>query len=178
MRRISLALAGLLALTTVSAVQGQTMKVGYIDSQAILSEYSGAQEARQRMEESLSTYRAEVQQMGEELQQAIAQFQQQELTMNEEARAAKQREIEGRQQTYQQRISQLEEDATRRQAEVFQPVMTQIGEVIEAIRVEGNYAMIFDVASQAVVSADPALDLTQEVLSRLQVGAQSGSGAS
>ena len=173
MRRISLAVASLLTLAVVSPALGQSMKVGYVDSQAILSEYSGAQEARQRMEESLSSYRAEVQQMGEELQAAITEFQQQEMTMTEDARAARQAEIEGRQRNYQQRIAQLEQDASRRQSEVFQPVMTQIGEVIEAIRIEGNYAMILDVASQAVLSADPSLDLTQEVLSRLQVGAQS-----
>ncbi len=173
MRRILFAIASFLALVAAPALQGQGVKVGYIDSQAILSEFAGAQQARQQMEESLSSYRLEVQQMGEELQESIVQFQQQELTMTETARATKQQEIEGRQQNYQQRIAQLEEDASRRQAEVFQPVMTQIGEVIEAIRVEGSYGMIFDVASQAVLSADPSLDLTQEVLRRLQVGSGS-----
>ena len=33
---------------------------------------------------------------------------------------------------------------------------------------EGNYAIILDQASQVILAADPALELTQEVLTRLQ----------
>ena len=51
--------------------------------------------------------------------------------------------------------------------------MDRITEVIEAIREEGNYALILDVAAGSIISADPALDLTQQVITRLQTAATS-----
>jgi Skp family chaperone for outer membrane proteins len=46
--------------------------------------------------------------------------------------------------------------------------------VIEQVREEGSYALIFDTASRAIIAADPALDLTEEVLRRLQQIASGG----
>ena len=49
--------------------------------------------------------------------------------------------------------------------------MQRITAVIEEIRAEGSYSMIFDVAAPGIISADPALDLTAEVVRRLQLSA-------
>jgi hypothetical protein len=47
--------------------------------------------------------------------------------------------------------------------------------VIEGLRAEGNYAIVFDVSSQTstVVAADKSLDLTQRAIERLTTGAGS-----
>ena len=51
--------------------------------------------------------------------------------------------------------------------------MEEIRIVLEEIRVEGGYGLILDTVSRAILVADPALELTQEVLTRLE--ARSGS---
>ena len=61
----------------------------------------------------------------------------------------------------------------QRQAELIQPIMEEVTSVIEALREEGNYSLILDAGAGSIISADPSLDLTQEVISRLE----SGSGA-
>jgi Skp family chaperone for outer membrane proteins len=43
--------------------------------------------------------------------------------------------------------------------------------VIEDVRREGNYALIFDTAAGAIITADPGLDLTDQVLERLRTTA-------
>ena len=55
--------------------------------------------------------------------------------------------------------------------------MDQITQVIETIREEGNYALILDVAAGSIISADPSLDLTQEVIRRLQTNASAAGEA-
>jgi outer membrane protein len=57
-----------------------------------------------------------------------------------------------------------------RQAQLVKPIMERVQSVIEAIRSEDGYAMIFDVGAQVsvVVSADKKLDLTDRVLARLK----------
>jgi outer membrane protein len=165
----------LLAMVLAPAAEAQTnVKIGYIDSQAILDQDPSARTAQQQFEASLATYQAEVQQLGEDLQTLIDQFEQQQAMLSEEAKANRAEEIRLRQTQYQQRIAELEQQAGVRQAELVEPVMQRITAVIEEIRAEGNYSMIFDVAAQGIISADPALDLTAEVVRRLQAAAGQG----
>ncbi|MGD2120790.1 MAG: OmpH family outer membrane protein [Gemmatimonadota bacterium] len=169
MRVMKAILPVLLGLFLVAPLGAQTnLKIGYIDSQAILDQDPSAQAAQQQFEASLATYQAEVQQMGEDLQQLIDQYDQQQAMLSDEAKANREEEIRLKQGQYQQRISELEQQASVRQAELVEPVMERITAVIEEIRAEGSYSMIFDVAAQGIISADPALDLTAEVVRRLQ----------
>jgi outer membrane protein len=165
----------LILLTAVGAQAQSNLKIGYIDSQAILNQDPAAREAQQQFEASLAGYQAEVQQLGEELQQLIDAYEQQQAMLSEEAKANREEEIRLKQTQYQQRISELEQQAALRQAELVEPVMERITAIIEEIRGEGSYSMIFDVAAQGIIAADPALDLTPEVVRRLQA-AGGGSG--
>lgn len=167
----------LLALPLAADAQG-TPKIGYINSQQVIEEAPGAQEVRQELEQDLSQYRAEVQQMGEELQQMMQQFEQQRMTLSEEARQSRQEEIAQQQQEYQQRIQQLEQQAVQRQQELVQPIMDRINAVIDEIRREGDYTIIFDLAGQSILAADPGLDLTSEVIRRLRAQEQNASAGS
>lgn len=176
MRRFMPLIAGILALTLASpGVAQESPKLGYINSQQIIQEAPGAQEARQELEADISQYRSEVQQMGQELQQMMEQFEQQQRTLSAEARESRQEEIRQKQQEYQQRVQQLEQQAAQRQQELVQPIMERINAVIEQIRREGGYTMVFDVAAQGIIAADPGLDLTPEVIRRLQAQSDTAS---
>ena len=162
----------LLVLVLASAAQAQSaVKLGFIDSQAILNQGPGARQAQQQFEADMARYRAEVDQLGRELQDLIARYEQQEAMLSEDAKANRQEEIRLKQSQYQERISELEQQAGQRQAELVEPVMERINAVIEDIREDGSYSIIFDVAAQGIIAADPALDLTAEVVRRLQAGA-------
>jgi outer membrane protein len=172
MRSMKYVLPVLCLLLLASSVRAQaTIRIGYIDSQQILDQDPVAQEAQQQFEADLANYRAEVDQIGQELEDLISRYEQQQAMLSEEAKSNRQEEIRLKQTQYQQRISELEQQAGMRQAELVQPVMERINAVIEDIRADGGYSMIFDVAAQGIIAADPALDLTAEVVRRLQAGA-------
>ncbi len=172
MRSMKYLLPALTILALASSAQAQTtIRIGYIDSQQILNEDPAAQQAQAQFEADLARYRAEVDQIGQELEDLISRYDQQQSMLSEEAKSNRQEEIRLKQTQYQQRISELEQQAGMRQAELVQPVMERINAVIEDIRADGGYSMIFDVAAQGIIAADPALDLTAEVVRRLQAGA-------
>lgn len=159
-----------MALTSGLAAQQAPLRIGYINSEMLLQSAPGAADAREQVNQALEGYRAEIQQMAQELEQMIRQYEQQELTLSAEAKEQRQQAIRQQQQQYQQRVQQLDQEAGRRQQELIQPLMDEINRVIEAIREEGDYALILDVAAGAIISADPDLDLTEEVLRRLDTG--------
>lgn len=172
MRLMKSFLPVLLILVLATSVQAQgVIRIGYIDSQQILNQDPSARQAQDQFEADLARYRAEVDQIGRDLQTLISQYEQQEAMLSETAKTNRQEEIRLKQTQYQQRISELEQQAGLRQAELVEPVMERINAVIEDIRADGGYSMIFDVAAQGIIAADPALDLTPEVVRRLQAGA-------
>jgi len=172
MRVTKLFLPILLVLGMATTAQAQSaIKLGFIDSQAILNQDPGAMQAQQQFEADMTRYRAEVDQLGTDLQGLIARYEQQTAMLSVEVKANREEEIRLKQSQYQQRISELEQQAGLRQAELVEPVMERINAVIEDIRADGNYSIIFDVAAQGIIAADPALDLTAEVVRRLKAGA-------
>jgi outer membrane protein len=81
-----------------------------------------------------------------------------------------------KQQALQQRAGQIEQQASARQDELMKPVMDRVQKAIDDIRVAGNYGLILDVASGAMVAADSTLDLTTQVIERLRASANDTSG--
>ncbi|HEX9885474.1 MAG TPA: OmpH family outer membrane protein [Longimicrobiales bacterium] len=181
MHRLTLMAAGLLLLAAPQCVQGQAPpRIGYINSQAIVPQAPGYQQAESQFQQDMQTFQAQVQAQVQELDQMIQQYEQQQLTMAPATKQQREQAILTKQQEVQQAQSEISQQASARETELMQPIMLRINEVIERIRSEGAYAVIFDVAAGAIIAADPALDLTEEVVRRLQAqaGDTIGSGGS
>ncbi len=156
-------------LANVGAAAAQTSGgLAYIDSQRILAEAPGTSEAQRAFEQDMERYRSELERMTAQLDSLQDNFNRQQATLSATVREQRQQEIQQKFMEYQQRSMELEETAQQRQAELVGPIMRRISEVIEQIRTEGNYAMIFDTATGALITADPQLDLTDRVLERLR----------
>lgn len=163
-----LGVAVLLAVSAGSVGAQSALKIGYINSAAIYEAAPGAQEAQKQFEQEMTTYRQEVQRLGEELQTMIAEYEQQQVALSNEARQNREAAIRQKDGAYRERVSQLENEAGRRQQELVEPVMRRINDAIEALRAEEGYSLIFDVGPGSnIIAADPALDLTDEVIRRL-----------
>jgi outer membrane protein len=159
----------ILVFALASAAQAQVQaKIGFINSQIIIEQDSAAQAAQAQFDADLARYQAELNQLGEEGNQLVQQYQQQQAMLSEEARANREEEIRLKQEEYNQRVQALDQQAAARRAELLQPVMDRINQVIEEFRAEGGYALILDLTGPSIVAADPALDLTQQIITRLK----------
>lgn len=145
-------------------------KIGFVNSQRILSEAPGAREAQQTFEREMQGYQQELGQMEEELSGLIEDYQQRQTMLSRDARREEELRIQGKQTELQQRAMELEEEAGQRQQELMDPIMERVQTVIEQIRAEGDYSLILDAATGAFVAADPSLDLTDRVIARLREG--------
>jgi outer membrane protein len=167
---VSALLVMLVALAAgASSAEAQTVRLGYINSQRIMAEAPGTTEAQQAFEQDMERYRLELERLEADLETLQDNFERQQGTLSASVRQERQQEITQRFMSYQARRAELEESAQVRQEELVGPIMRRISEVIDVIRAEGNWAMIFDVAGgPVIVAADPALDLTNQVIQRLR----------
>lgn len=167
-----MAAAGVAAAATPAAAQNP--RIGFINSQRILAEAPGTAEAQQTFESDMARYRVQVDSLEAALEQAQEAYQRQQSTLGETARQERQQQLQQQFTQYQQRVAELEQVAQRRQAELVQPIMQRISAVIEQIRAQEGYAMIFDAAAGALITADPSLDLTARVLESLRANPPAG----
>jgi len=177
MRSIVRAALGALALTAIPAAatlaQQGGQRIAYINSQKIIAAAPGRAEAEAQIQKEMDAYRAQVKTMGDSLNVLVAAYQKAEPTLSPAAKAGKQKEIQTKENEYQARVADMEQKAQQRQAELVRPIMQQINKVIEQLRAEAGYAMVFDAGNQSgvVVAADSALDITDKVIARLKSAA-------
>ena len=174
LRASAIALATSLIVAGPAAVQAQqgtaVPKIAYINSALLLQQAPGRAEAEAQFEREVGAYRQQIQRMDDSLKTLVAAFDRDAPKMDSVAREARRASIGQTETQYQQRARGLDSTMQTRQAQLVKPIMERVQSVIEAIRSEDGYAMIFDVGAQVsvVVSADKKLDLTDRVLARLK----------
>ncbi len=168
MRRVSLPIAALLvSLWGAPAVAQTGLQLGYVHSQAILAQSPEASVARDQFKRDMLPYENELRGMEERISQLLAQYSAQQLTLTPEARVLRQQQIVDLRSGYERRVQEIEVEAAKRQEALMSPVMEKINSIIQQLRIEGGYAFIFDASAGALLAADEALDLTEEVVRRL-----------
>ncbi len=172
MRSLVLAIAGSLVFALASKLEAQAeLRIGYVNSETILTEAPGATEAQEEFDRLTARGEQEIGEMRAELDSLIAAYQEMQSTLSLNVRQARETEINQLQQRNQQRVDQMGQELQQSRLALFAPIVDQMSGTIEAIREEGGYHFILEAATQIISAADASLDLTQEVLARMQQAA-------
>jgi outer membrane protein len=166
--RTAVAALGILGLSGGEAPQqAAPMKLAFIDSGVILKDAPGADEARKMLEGEMVPLRAIVARWSDSLNALKKAYADGEATMSPAVRAAKQKEMDDKADSYQKRSDSLQNVAQQRQRDVMQPVLDMVNKVLSDFRNQEGYAVIFDIGSgyPIVAAYDRNLDVTDRVLS-------------
>src|SRR6266480_4842297 len=149
------------------AQPGPGLKIAFISSQQILEQTPGYAAAESTFKKEYQGFQDEAQKLKQQFDSAVQTFEKQSIALSSSAKQAKQKELQQLQQRLEQRSSELQDKSQQRQRELIQP---RVNAVIQGLRAEGNYALIFDADSPTsnIVAADPGLDITPKVIERLK----------
>ncbi|HUG41056.1 MAG TPA: OmpH family outer membrane protein [Longimicrobiales bacterium] len=150
-------------------------KLVFINSQRVMAEAPEIQQARSALQQEMQRLEQQIAPLQTSYQTMLEQYQQQQAMMTPENRRERQQALGAKQQEIQEKAAELEQLAQGKQQELLEPALARINTVIEQLRSERGYAFVFDVAGGGVIAADPALDITDEVLRRLRALASQGS---
>jgi outer membrane protein len=169
----------LLILSAVSlfAQNQQTfsLKVGYVDSEIIMTQFSEAIKAKSDLDGLVAKWRKEADSMTTVLQTAYNDYQKQSSTMKPEQQREAQIKIVEKEQEIQkyreQKFSQPNGEYFVRQEQLLAPVKQKVFKAIDEIAKEENMHYVLDKAGEVVVLyADSQFDITFKVLDRLKRG--------
>ncbi len=159
--------------------QTQPQKLAYINSNVILQNTPGRAQAESTFQRELAGMQQQVNVLQAQFDSAVSEFNRTSLVLSPAAKQQRQQELQQMQTRTQQQVQSLRDSATAREQALMAPIMQRVNAVIEGIRAEYNYAMIFDAAAQsgALVTADRSLDISQLVIQRLQADTAAATGA-
>lgn len=171
LRAASLALIPL--AVGAASMSAQSVKIGYINSAAILAQAPGRAEAEAQFDKEVGAYRETLALLNDSLNTLAAAFDRDAPKLDSVTRETRGKAIRDREAAYQARARALDSTMQDRQAQLVKPIMERVQAVIESIRADEGYSFILDVGSQAsvVVAADKKLDLTDKVLAKLKATA-------
>ncbi len=151
------------------------MKIGYIDSNRLMSEYSEVTVVQAEIEKEQRRLENDFNQMLGQLDSLKQEFDKQNLLMSETRRNEAMQNIKNLESSIQN--FQLEKfgpngEIYKKQNTLLSPVLKKIDTAIRTVGAERGYDYIFDAVSGAIVYALDAHDLTQAVLDELAKGSQ------
>jgi len=151
-----------------TGAQQPALRIAFVNSREVLLRTPGYAAAESTFNRDVLAFRDEIQRLRQQLDSAVRAYDQQSIALSPTAKQAKQRDLQTMQDRIEQRADELQTRASDREKELLQPIQARVNGVIQGMRAEANYAMIFDVERAGIVAADPSLDLTAKVIQRLQ----------
>lgn len=156
----------LAALILPLCASAQTLKIGLVDVNGIISKMPETTAAQNTISEMQKKYQAEFQKIEEEFQRQYEEFQnmkEDELPAIKERKARQLQETQQKADAYQQNVIQ---DLQKEQERLMTPIMQKVRSAIESVGQEKKFNLIQDITQQIYFSA-PVEDITQEVMQKL-----------
>jgi outer membrane protein len=169
-------LSALLLVACAAAAARAEVRLGYIDSSRIWTEYKDAQEAQQRFDRQVQGWRDEA----AEKEKSVNTLRQQVKDQSPVLSALKRQELDS---SLQKAISDYEKfvqdvwgqdgRASQENARATDEIVNQVRRAVEKVAGQKGLDLVLDVTGGFVVYADKTLDLTNDVLAELNANAAS-----
>jgi len=163
----------LLALCASGMYAAQAQKFAYVDTEYILEKMSEYTAAQRQIEQMSSQYQATIEAEIQKVDQLFRTYQTERGRLNEAQRQQREQEIISKEQAVkelQRSYFGQEGTVTRRTEALIQPIKDRVQRAIDALALEGGYAVIFDIAAApGFIYTNPAFDLSGKILEKLGI---------
>jgi outer membrane protein len=161
-------------LMTVGAI-GQTLKLGYVDSQVIIQQFPEAVDAQKRIQASLQSWQEQIDTMAKAYQGRLEDYDKKKGMLNDQTKLVEEQKLLAEQQKIVDfRNKKLGQggDFQQLQEKIMSPVKDKILKAIEAVAKEEKMSFVFDKGADVAVLlyGERSFDVTFKVLDRLKRG--------
>lgn len=148
------------------------VKIGYINSEAIMKELPEAQDAQRKLDNLVQEWQAELRKLESEWKQKYDAYDRDKLIMSDQLRAEKEKELvdlENRIMQYREQKFGQNGELFQKQEEFMKPIQNKIFNALEKIAKEEGYDFVFDKSGEILLLyANEKYDLTNKVLEALK----------
>ena len=148
------------------------LKIGYVNSDAVLEQYSGTKAAEEELRKQYAKWEQEANKKEENIRKMQENFEKQRLLLSEERKNQIQKEMQDSMMLYQKFLQDKfgqQGEAAQKNNELLRPIVEKVNTIINKIAADENYDFIFD-SKAGVVFAKKSYDLTEKVVKALNSG--------
>jgi Skp family chaperone for outer membrane proteins len=153
------------------------LKVGYVSSDRIRTEYEEFKESESQLQLEFQKVQFEYQEMLKELDSLRQGFETQRLMSSPEWRREKEQDIKSKEtaiQNFQSKKVGPEGDLVKKQSQMEYELISKVKKAVDNVAIEKGYDFIFD-GSISLLYGKPTHDLTDDVLHELRKAENSSS---
>ncbi|HTY12306.1 MAG TPA: OmpH family outer membrane protein [Bacteroidota bacterium] len=148
------------------------MKIGYINSEAIMQQLTEAQDAQKQLDAISTDWQAELTRMQTDLQHRFEDYDKKKLIMSDKRRAEVEKELqdlEKKMVDFRTAKFGANGELFTKQNELMKPVQDKLFKAVKDVADEGGYDYVFDKSSTTLLMySNEKNDLTAKVLAKLQ----------
>ncbi|PJA98054.1 MAG: molecular chaperone Skp [Ignavibacteriales bacterium CG_4_9_14_3_um_filter_30_11] len=171
MKKVILFIFGLLIITSSNSLA--QLKIGYVDSETIMQKLPDAQDAQQKLDDLVNSWRTELIKMQSDLKNKQADFEKKKLIMSEKTKAENVDELgklERLIDLYRDKKFGSRGELFQKQNELMKPIQNKLFTAIKEIAEEENLDFVFDRTSDiTLLYAKEKYDITNLVLQKLKL---------
>lgn len=160
MRKGLCRLLPLLAWVGIASVANAEVKIGYVNTQRLLTESPQAQRISERLKRDFEKREQELQREAKQLQSLQEQLQREAMTMSESERRNREREIDEFSRRLQRKEREFREDLSLRRNEGAATVLEAADKAVRKVAESERFTLIV----QEAVYIDPRIDITDKVI--------------
>lgn len=158
-------------LFSIELMYSQVQKIGYVDTDYILKNIPSYQAAQAQLDKISADWQKEIENIYVQVDKMYKDFQSEKVLLTEEMKTKRENDIiakEKEAKDLQKKYFGKDGELFKKRQELVKPIQDEVFNAIKEIAIQGNYAIIFDTASNAnMLYTDPKLDKSDEVLKKL-----------
>lgn len=162
MRTTVLTAIAVLALGALPAHARAETKVGYVDLQRALNNVDEGKAAKESLKREFDQKQKLLDEKKAEFDRLRQDFEKQQAIMSDDARKQKQGELERKGMDLQATFVQLQKELSEREREATRGIFDKMHALVREIAAQDGVNVV--VSAEALIYADPSLDLTDELV--------------
>ncbi|HTR81840.1 MAG TPA: OmpH family outer membrane protein [Bacteroidota bacterium] len=163
---------GLILIAAAALPASAQMKIGYINSEAIMQQLPEAQDAQKQLDGITTDWQSQLAKMQTDLQHKFEDYDKQKLIMSDKKRAETEKELQDLdKQMVDFRTAKFGANGElfQKQNDLMKPIQDKIFKAVKDVAQEGDYDYVFDKSSSTLLMySNEKNDLTSKVLAKLQ----------
>lgn len=157
----------ILLLLTAPLCAAEPTTVGYVDMQKVLENSKMGRQAQDTLKEKFDERRTALEQEGQALGQLRQTLTRDQALMSQAELDKKKGELQNRLQKFQTEAAAVQKELQEEQNKLGSEILGPAQEIIAEIAKEKSVSAIFERRQSGLLYVDDALDLTDEVIKRL-----------
>lgn len=163
----------LILLLTLSTISFAQLKIGYIDSDALMDQLPDVQDARQRLDALIQEWQNELNQLEREWKAKYDDYEKRKLIMSEQTRSETEAELvklENKIVEFREKKFGTNGELFQKQDELMKPVQNKVFNAIKEVAQEDDLDFVFDRSGDIMILyAKEKYDITAKVLAKLKI---------